>query len=133
MKNIFIGAALVVAAGCAGHRTPVTTAPGIHRTNLQRGALSVPGHEFVQVRIDLDPGAFAPLHKHPGEEVIYVIEGMLEYTVGDNPPRTYKPGEVLIVPPGTLHSARNVGTTNGAELATYIVEIGKPLITFADR
>ena len=26
-------------------------------------------------------------------------------------------------------SARHVGTTNGAELATYIVEKGKPLVT----
>jgi len=28
-----------------------------------------------------------------------------------------------------VHSARNVGTGNGAELATYVVEKGKPLVT----
>jgi len=36
---------------------------------------------------------------------------------------------VLFVPAGTPHLARNVGTGRGAELATYIVEKGKPLVT----
>jgi hypothetical protein len=35
----------------------------------------------------------------------------------------------LFVPAGAIHSARNLGSGNGAELATYIVEKGKPLIT----
>jgi mannose-6-phosphate isomerase-like protein (cupin superfamily) len=34
---------------------------------------------------------------------------------------------VLFVPYGTVHSARNVGTSPAAELATYVVEKGKPL------
>ena len=38
-------------------------------------------------------------------------------------------GDVLFIPAGTIHAAKNVGSTNGAELATYIVEKRKPLIT----
>jgi quercetin dioxygenase-like cupin family protein len=45
---------------------------------------------------------------------------------------TLKPGEVLFIPAGAVHSARNVGTRKGAELATYIVEKGKPLLTDVD-
>ena len=37
------------------------------------------------------------------------------------------PGGVLFVPYGVVHAARNVGTVPAAELATYIVEKGKPL------
>jgi mannose-6-phosphate isomerase-like protein (cupin superfamily) len=40
-----------------------------------------------------------------------------------------KPGDVLFVPAGTIHSVKNIGTSNGAELTTYVVEKGKPLIT----
>jgi hypothetical protein len=29
------------------------------------------------------------------------------------------------------HGAKNVGTTKGSELATYIVEKGKPLVVLA--
>jgi hypothetical protein len=30
---------------------------------------------------------------------------------------------------GAIHWVKNVGSGNGAELATYVVEKGKPLIT----
>jgi mannose-6-phosphate isomerase-like protein (cupin superfamily) len=36
---------------------------------------------------------------------------------------------VLFIPAGTVHSARNPGSVTGSELATYIVEKGKPLVT----
>ena len=91
--------------------------------------LSIPGRELIQVRVDFDTGAVAPWHTHPGEEIIYVIEGEIEYQVGGKPAKTYRVGEVLLVPYGAPHRARNVGTTRAAELATYIVEKGKPLIT----
>jgi len=103
--------------------------PGTKRTDLQRHDLSAPGREVVQVRVDFDPGYVAPKHTHPGEEIIYVLEGTLEYQVGGTPARAYKAGDVLLVPAGTPHTAKNIGNGNGAELATYIVEKGKPLIT----
>ena len=81
--------------------------------------------------VELAPGVTAPAHTHPGEEIIYVIEGLWEYQVEGKPPVTLKAGEVLFIPAGTIHSARNVGGANGAELATYIVEKGKPLLTLA--
>ena len=101
------------------------------RTDLQRHDLSAPGREVVQVRVDIAPGVLAPRHTHPGEEIIYVLEGTLEYVVEGEPPMTLKAGDVLFIPYGTIHSAKNVGSVNAAELATYIVEKGKPLVTLA--
>jgi quercetin dioxygenase-like cupin family protein len=103
--------------------------PGTKRTDLQRHDLSVPGREVIQVRVDFDPGYVSPRHTHPGEEIIYVLEGTLEYQIEGKPPVTAKPGDVLFIPAGTIHAAKNVGSGNGAELATYIVEKEKPLIT----
>ena len=102
--------------------------PGVKRTDLQRHDLSVPGREAVQVRVDFDPGAAFGKHRHPGEEIIYVIEGSLEYEVEGKPPMTLKAGEVLFIPAGTIHAAKNVGSGNAAEIATYVVEKGKPLV-----
>ncbi|MFL5553873.1 MAG: cupin domain-containing protein [Gemmatimonadaceae bacterium] len=59
-----------------------------------------------------------------------MLEGTLVYEVEGRSPTTYKAGDVLVVPAGAIHSVTNVGTSNGAELATYVVEKGKPLITF---
>jgi len=103
--------------------------PGVRRTDLQRHDLSVPGHEVIQARVEFDPGVAFGKQWHPGEEIVYVLEGSLEYPVDGKPPVTLKGGDVLFIPARTTHAARNVGNGNGAELATYVVEKGKPLIT----
>jgi quercetin dioxygenase-like cupin family protein len=102
---------------------------GIKRTDLQRHDLSVPGREAVQVRVDIDPGVAFGRHTHPGEEIIYVLAGSLEYQIEGKPPVTLKTGDVLFIPAGTIHAAKNVGSVTASELATYIVEKGKPLLT----
>jgi quercetin dioxygenase-like cupin family protein len=50
-------------------------ASGIARTNLQHHDLSIPGREVVQNRVDIGPEAPASEHTHPGEAIIYVLEG----------------------------------------------------------
>jgi quercetin dioxygenase-like cupin family protein len=101
---------------------------GVKRTDLQQHDLSIPDREMVQVRVDIAPGVLAAKHIHPGEEIIYVLEGELEYQLEGKPPVRLKAGEVLFIPAGTPHTAKNIGKTNGAELATYIIEKGKPLV-----
>ncbi|HWD98650.1 MAG TPA: hypothetical protein VG345_06425, partial [Bryobacteraceae bacterium] len=46
---------------------------GIHRTILQKQDLSIPGHEVVVARVQVDPGAYAGRHTHPGEEISYIL------------------------------------------------------------
>ena len=120
--------ALIAGSGSALH-VQATQQQGIRRTDLQRHDLGVPGREVVQARVDFDRGAVSPRHTHPGEEIVYVLEGTLEYEVEGKPPVTLGAGDVLFIPARTIHAARNVGSGNGAELATYVVEKGKPLIT----
>ena len=83
------------------------------------------------MRVDFAPGVAFGKHSHPGEEIVYVLEGSLEYQLEGKPPVTLKAGEVLFIPAGTIHAAKNVGSGNAAELATYIVEKGKPLVVMA--
>jgi quercetin dioxygenase-like cupin family protein len=123
--------ALIVASAGALHVARAQLA-ATTRTDLQRQDLSVPGREAIQAVVEIAPGMTAPRHTHPGEEIIYVLEGSLEYQVEGKPPVTLKAGDVLFIPAGTIHSAKNVGTGRGAELATYIVEKGKPLLTVAE-
>jgi quercetin dioxygenase-like cupin family protein len=129
--GIMVAAILVIGAGLALYVAPAQQS-GIRRTEFQRHDLNVSGHEVVQARIDIDPGMVSPKHKHPGEEIIYVLEGSLEYQVEGKLPVTLNVGDVLFIPAGTIHAAKNVGNGNGAELATYVVEKGKPLIVMAE-
>jgi quercetin dioxygenase-like cupin family protein len=119
--------ALVIAIGSAPLVAQAQQS-GITRTDLQRHDLSVPGREVVQVRVDFAPGAAFPRHSHPGEEMVYAIEGTMEYQLEGKPPATLKAGEVLFIPAGAIHAVKNIGKGSAAELATYIVEKGKPLL-----
>ena len=122
-------AVLIVASGLALN-VAQSQQPGVTRTDLLRHDLSFSGREVIQVRVDFAPGVAFPPHSHPGEEIAYVIEGLLEYQFEGKPPVTLKAGEALFIPAGTIHSAKNVGGGNAAELATYVVEKGKPLVAF---
>jgi quercetin dioxygenase-like cupin family protein len=132
-RPLFVAALAAIAAAPAGSEQTVAgpQPPGITRTDLQRHDLSMKGWETVQARIDIAPGALAPAHTHPGEEVIYIIEGELEYRIGDKPWVKVKTGDVLFVPDGVVHAARNRSSANGAELATYVVRKGKPLLSLS--
>ena len=128
-KNFFVMAIAVL--GVAALTISASNEPkqhGIKRTDLQRHDLSAAGREVVQTRIDFDRHSSFGLHYHPGEEIIYVLEGALEYQVEGKGAVTLKAGDVLFIPAGTIHAAKNVGHSKAAELATYIVEKRKPLL-----
>ena len=113
--------------------TTVQQAPGIRRTDLQEHDLSVPGRVVIQNRVELGREAPAFRHWHPGEEIIYVLEGKLEYTIDGVGSKTYSAGDALMVPAERIHSVKNVGDGDAAELATYVVEKGKPFLVLVDN
>lgn len=101
------------------------------RKNLQNHELKNTDREVFQSEVSLGPGGFFPRHSHPGEEFIYVLKGTWEYQLDGQPPVIVKAGEALFIPYGAVHSARNVGDEPGVELATHVIEKGKPLLTLA--
>src|ERR1700754_4973575 len=127
MLNV-TAASLLVVAGSLGPHSAQAQLAGTPRTELSENDISIPGWEAVQLRVDIDPGKIAPNHRHPGEEIIYVVEGTIEYQLEGKPPVTLKAGDVLFVPKGVIHSAKNVGQNNAAEIGTYVVPKGKPLV-----
>jgi len=106
--------------------------PGLKRIDLQEHDLSIPGRVVIQNRVELSPEAPAFRHKHPGEEITYVLEGSVEYLIDGHAPATYTAGDALIVPPETVHSVGNVGSGDAALLATYLVEKGEPFLVVVD-
>jgi quercetin dioxygenase-like cupin family protein len=70
--------------------------------------------------------------RQESDSVATKIEGELEYQIEGEQTRTVKAGEALMVPAKAVHAVRNVGGGDGAELATFVVEKGKPLITLVE-
>lgn len=127
-----ISRTLIAAALIAGPGLSLTAAQAqqqqIQRTDLVQNDISVAGREVLQVRVDFEPGAVSINHTHPGEEVAYVLEGVLEYQLEGSQPVTLKAGESLFIPAGVAHLAKNVGNGKASELATYIVKKAAPLV-----
>ncbi len=58
----------------------------------------------------LDPGKGHDRHNHPGsEEIIFLISGVGQQMVDDQPPVTIRPGASIYVPAGVYHSTLNTG------------------------
>ena len=106
--RLMVAAVLNVESALALH-TASAQPLDVKRTDLQRHDLSVPGREVVQVRVDFDPGVKAPRHSHPGEEIVYAIEGVMEYQL-EGKPVTLKAGELR----AAFRSLRAAQTTESA-------------------
>jgi len=124
LRNAWRLAAPMLAAGflCA-------QGGGFHRTVLQKKDLSIPGHETVVARVEIDPGASVGRHTHPGEEISYILDGQVDILIESQPPLHMKAGESFVVPAGAKHDAHNTGSVPMHLVGVYVVEKGKPLAT----
>lgn len=56
------------------------------------------------------PGKFNPPHWHPNtDEILHVAQGHIMHRVGDKE-YEMKAGDTVVIPEGTVHNARNIGT-----------------------
>ena len=69
---------LIVGSGLALH-VALAQQPGVTRNDLQRHDLSIPGREAIQTIVVDRPGSDGTQALASGEEIIYVLEGLLEY------------------------------------------------------
>ena len=128
--QIMAVAALIVGSGLALHMARAQ-APGITRNDLQRHDLSIPGREAIQTIVVDRAGSDGTQALASGRRNHLCPRRLAGVSARGQPPVTLKAGDVLFIPAGVVHSAKNVGSGNGAELATYIVEKGKPLVVLA--
>lgn len=105
--------------------------PGITRIDLQRQDLSAPGREVIQNRVEISDEAPAIRHKHPVRRSSTSSTGRSSIRSTACPRRHTTPAR-LSSSAETVHAVRNVGEGNGAELATYVIEKGKPFIVLAE-
>jgi quercetin dioxygenase-like cupin family protein len=98
----------------------------IKRTVLEKGDFPAPNMETQLMLIEIVPNAAVPRHTHPGGEVGYVLEGEVEFTVGNSAPKLYKKGESYMIPPKAPHTPK-AGPAGVTLLGTFVVEKGQPI------
>ncbi len=65
----------------------------------------VTGDQVMVAIVDLKEGALVPMHKHHNEQITYVIEGCLRFTMEDGSVIDVRGGETLTIPPNVGHQA----------------------------
>jgi quercetin dioxygenase-like cupin family protein len=68
---------------------------------------------------EFEPETDLPEHSHPHEQISMVREGRITLTV-DGESRTLLPGDMLVIPPDSLHSARS-------ESRTQVMDVFSPV------
>ena len=65
------------------------------------------GEKVMMVFIDIEPGSVIPPHNHPHEQMGMVLEGKLEFTIGQES-KVLQAGDAYLVPSGVEHSVKVV-------------------------
>jgi len=61
---------------------------------------------FAMRLFEMMPGGYSPLHNHPWEHEVFILEG--EGTVhGGEEEIKFKPGDVIFIPPNEKHQFKN--------------------------
>ena len=58
---------------------------------------------IMNVELKFEKGAVGAMHKHPHEQIGYVIEGTLIYKEEDKEDVTLNAGDTYLVPPDVMH------------------------------
>lgn len=77
---------------------PTNPAPGITRRILARGG------QLMGVKADFAKGAVGEAHRHPHEQISYILAGSFEFEM-DGKKYILHQGDTYYVAPGVLHGA----------------------------
>jgi quercetin dioxygenase-like cupin family protein len=77
------------------------------REGVERKAFSGDGATISLNR--LQPGHEPRPHSHPNEQIVYILQGRIDFHVGELDVRRLGPGGLLVLPPNVLHWGEVVG------------------------
>jgi len=82
--------------------------------------------EVSFIWVDMSPGGFVRLHKHPYKEIFIIQEGMATFTV-DSTTLDAHAGQIIIVPADVPHKFMN---TSDRQLKQIDIHVYKQFITY---
>jgi quercetin dioxygenase-like cupin family protein len=71
----------------------------------------VSGERMMITHVYLKKGCVVPRHQHENEQITYILEGALRFTLGDGEVVDVRAGDVLCIPPNLPHRAEALEDT----------------------
>lgn len=118
---------LFVAALAAALSTGAFAQEALKRIELQKQLYPPDKYSTSIYMVVVPVGGVVARHSHPGVEMGYVIDGESTFQVEGQPEVTLKPESTYSVPPGAIHTAKNIGQKPVRIIATFVVEKDKPM------
>ena len=80
----------------------------------------ITGERAMLAHVYLKKGAVVPMHSHDNEQITYVLEGALEFDIGNGGPKglVVRSGEVLHLPSNVPHAATALEDTIDVDIFT---------------
>jgi len=77
------------------------------------GRRLITGERMMIAHVYLAKGALVPKHAHENEQITYILEGCLRFSLGEDGSETLdvRAGEVLTIPPNLPHAAEAIEDT----------------------
>jgi quercetin dioxygenase-like cupin family protein len=77
------------------------------------GRRIITGKSMMIAHVYLAKGALVPKHSHHNEQITYILEGCLRFSLGEDGSETLdvRAGEVLTIPPNLPHAAEAIEDT----------------------
>jgi quercetin dioxygenase-like cupin family protein len=102
-------------------------AQGITRDELKRADLTGKDMDVIVTIVTVPPGENLPKHIHPGEEVVYVLEGAT-LDLPDRSQRQFPTGAATLNVRNVPHAGFKVAGDKALKMSTvHIVDKGKPV------
>ena len=120
MKKLFLASSFAMLIGAAH-------AQGITRDELKRADLTGKDMDVIVTVVTVPPGENLPKHIHPGEEVVYVLDGAT-LELPDGSQRQFPTGAATINTRDVPHAGFKVAGDKALKMLTvHIVDKGKPV------
>ena len=97
-------------------RQPVTT---LLKTELT----ATEGKQIVVLLAEVPPHDTGSGHSHPGDEIVYILEGSVTFTLDGKPDVTLKAGETCHIPAKQVHFGKT-GSDGLKFLSIHVEETG---------
>ena len=106
---------------CLAQQKPKPFSTTLYKADIH----GVADKEVIVSLVELSPGQAAPLHKHPGEEIVFIIDGEAIQNVDNKGEEIKLHGQVAHIPYGVVHTVRT-GSKPLKAVVFRIHEKGKP-------
>lgn len=119
-------ATILIAIFMVSPQSSAQAAPVQATPLLNAPITGVPGHDMLMTRVEIAANTVLPMHYHPNEEYLYIIEGQAYLRIEGREDQLLSAGEAVVIPAGVLHTAVTTGSTATA-LTTRVHPKGQPV------